>query len=443
MTDIDLTTAKALVDRGWAVVPTNSNGEKRPMGRFSTAKSWRDFGDRLPTDAELREWFGTPRRGGVVLHKGQLVEDYDTKDAHPAEGLCFEETDHGYHVFYRCRPDERIGHDHAGKIDHLTYGSFVRLCDPGRLLDWQGDLPTWNAAQVGAPRTEEKPNPPLPNSEGSIWATLQAAGWKAGAQSGDWIPITNGTKTAAISANGEHIKVFSTSIWEAPAPEPVAPAVTPAAELVASSAELPEAILPYCRRGSLALISANPKAGKTVLAIRTALKAAAAGRRVMYADLENGSRLWAHRARQYFKELALPEGLWYLDCTEHPNIDYIAAGIEAVGGVDLLFIDPWGLLIAGDGVEDESSNALVSQYFLKVRRALRPFSCATVILHHQPKSGADGKICFSGAGASSLQRYVQSICRIREDANGNFWFEALCREFDTPFKPVMVRRATG
>ena len=62
-----------------------------------------------------------------------------------------------------------------------------------------------------------------------------------------------------------------------------------------------------------------------------------------------------------------------------------------------------------------------------------------MILHHQPKSGANEKICFSGAGASSLQRYVQSICRIRED-KGAWWFEAVCREFDEPFKPVMLRK---
>ena len=435
-------TARALVARGWAVVPTNSNEEKRPMGRFSTAKSWRDFSDRLPTEDELREWFGTPRRGGVVLHKGQLVEDFDVKDTPPAEGLCFEETDHGYHVFYRCRPDEKIGHDHEGKTDHLTYGSFVRLCDPGCLLNWQGDLPTWNAAQVGASRTEEKPNPrPSPsNSEGSIWATLQAAGWKAGAQSGDWIPITNGTKTAAISANGEHIKVFSTSIWEAPAPEPVTPAVTPAAELVSMYPEMPEAILPYCRRGSIALLSAAPKVGKTVLAIRTALKAASGGRRVMYADLENGGSLFAHRLVQYAGGKPIPDCFFYLDCTERPNIDYIAAGVEAAGGADLLIIDPWGLLIA-NSVEDESNNSLVSQYFLKVRQALKPLNCGALILHHLPKSGVDQPLNFAGAGASALQRYVQTIARIREDKNGNFWFEALCREFDTPFKPVMVRHA--
>ena len=367
-----------------------------------------------------------------------------------AEGLCVEETDHGYHVFYRCPPDERIGHDHEGKIDHLTYGSFVRLCDPRCLLDWKGDLPMWNGVAGGNAAPDTALRAPVPSREhgetaavpGSIWSMLEANGWEAGQERNGWIEIRNGTKTAAISANGETIKAFSTSIWEAPAAEtPATPIIAPAADVITNSPSLNEAVLPYCRRGSIALVSADPKAGKTTFAIRTAIKAAKQGRRVVYADLENGARLWAHRIRQYVGD-EVPQNMWYLDCTEHPCIDYIASGIEAAGGADLLFIDPWGLLIAGDGVEDESSNALVSAYFLRVRRALKPFNCASVILHHQPKSGANEKLCFSGAGASSLQRYVQSICRIREDKGGAFWFEALCREFDEPFKPVMIRRAS-
>ena len=81
---ITLDTARALVARGWSVVPTETNEEKRPKAHFATAKSWRDFSERLPTDAELLGWFGpAPRRGGVVLHKGQLCVDRDTKDTLP------------------------------------------------------------------------------------------------------------------------------------------------------------------------------------------------------------------------------------------------------------------------------------------------------------------------------------------------------------------------
>ena len=96
-------------------------------------------------------------------------------------------------------------------------------------------------------------------------------------------------------------------------------------------------------------------------------------------------------------------------------------------------------------MEDESSNALVSQYFLRVRRTLSEAApgAATVILHHTPKSGANEKLCFAGAGASSLQRYVQTIARISQDKAGAYWFNALCREFDALFQPVMLRPAQG
>ena len=46
---------------------------------------------------------------------------------------------------------------------------------------------------------------------------------------------------------------------------------------------------------------------------------------------------------------------------------------------------------------------------------------------------------FAGAGASSLQRHVQTIARISQDKSGAYWFNALCHEFDEPFKPVMLR----
>ena len=170
---IDLETARALVARGWSVVPTNSDDEKRPLGRFATAKSWRDFSDRLPTDAELLGWFGPkPRRGGVVLHRAQLALDYDTKDTPPDPGVApVEETERGYHQFWRCDEDAKIAHDHDAKIDYLTYGSFVRLANPQCLLDWKGELPLWQPATTTNPANPvnpvnpvKTPPPPPPHS---------------------------------------------------------------------------------------------------------------------------------------------------------------------------------------------------------------------------------------------------------------------------------------
>ena len=78
-----------------------------------------------------------------------------------------------------------------------------------------------------------------------------------------------------------------------------------------------------------------------------------------------------------------------------------------------------------------------------VARTLAEFNAAVVILHHTPKSGANEKLCFSGAGASSLQRYVQTIARIAQDKTGAYWFHALCREFDDSFKPVLLRKGVS
>ena len=66
--------------------------------------------------------------------------------------------------------------------------------------------------------------------------------------------------------------------------------------------------------------------------------------------------------------------------------------MREIGKVDVLVIDCWGLLIAG-------------------------------------------------AGASSLQRYVQTIARISQDKAEAYWFNAICREFDDPFKPVLLRKS--
>ena len=162
---ISLEIARALVARGWSVVPTAGDEEKRPLGTFATAKSWRDFSERLPTDAELLGWFGQkPRRGGVVLHKGQLCVDHDTKEGMPCKcenvevsnsqqpisNVVWEESAKGWHEFYRCDENARIEHDHEAKIDYLTWGSFVRLCDPRCLIDWAGELPEFSSGSSGA-----------------------------------------------------------------------------------------------------------------------------------------------------------------------------------------------------------------------------------------------------------------------------------------------------
>ena len=438
---ISLDTARALVARGWSVVPTAGDEEKRPLGTFATAKSWRDFSERLPTDAELLGWFGPkPRRGGVVLHKGQLCVDRDTKEILPDGNAPWEETTKGSHEFFRCDPEAKIAHDHEAKIDYLTWGSFVRLCDPRCLIDWAGELPEWGDSSSGSSSSRKDDNSALQLQlpTPTLLETLKAQGWQVGSRaSNGWFSLTNGSKTAAISADGSTLKMFSTTMQESPTAP--APQIVSAADLAKESPPLAEPVLSFCRRGSFALLSGDPKAGKTTLALKICAKKAAEGLTCLYADFENGPALFWHRLEKLGDASALAK-LHYLDCRYSPTIDYIASAMREIGKVDVLVIDCWGLLIAGDGVEDESSNALVSAYFLKVRRTLAEFNAATVILHHTPKSGANEKLCFAGAGASSLQRYVQTIARIGQDKAGAYWFNALCREFDDPFKPVLLRK---
>ena len=437
--EIDFVTAMKLRERGYSVVPCQP-GEKRPAAHLG---NWRRYSDTLPTPQELETWFAAPRRGGVVLHKGQIVVDYDTKDTPPGEGECFEESAKGYHVFYRCAADAKIEHDHEKKIDYLTCGSFVRLCEPRKLLDWKGELPEFSsgASGSGVSKSNDSSDPGTA-SPSSILEVLKSQGWRVGGKaSNGWFSLTNGSKTAAMSEDGSVIKMFSTTLCERPAeaveplPEPV---IKSAAELAAEDPQLSEPVVNFCRRGSFALVSGDPKAGKTTLALKICAKKSKEGYRCLYADFENGPALFWHRLRK-IGDAADLENIRYLDCRYSPSIDYIASAMRAAGGIDLLVIDCWGLLIAGDGVEDESSNALVSSYFLRVRRTLAEFNAATVILHHTPKSGANEKLCFAGAGASSLQRYVQTIARISQDKSGAYWFNALCREFDEPFTPVKLR----
>ena len=254
---IDLVTARALVARGWSVVPTESDAEKRPKGRFATAKSWRDFSDRLPTDAELLGWFGPgPRRGGVVLHRGQLCVDRDTKDEMPDGSAPWEETDHGSHEFFLCATDAQIAHDHDAKIDYLTYGSFVRLANTRCLLDWQGELPEFSsepsdsskAGDSSEARTSSKSSP------SSILELLRSQGWRVSAKAANgWFNLTNGTKTAAMSADGSVIKMFSTTCCERPA-DSAEPTPTP---VVRSAAVIrgarPRGGLHFCRACALFL----------------------------------------------------------------------------------------------------------------------------------------------------------------------------------------------
>jgi hypothetical protein len=107
--------AKMFCERGWPVVPfSSSNGNKRPLVQ------WKPFVDRLPTDAELRAWFGkapgergAPNGVGVITGgvAGALaIRDFDDVAAYQrweelnptlAKSLPTVRTARGYHVWAR------------------------------------------------------------------------------------------------------------------------------------------------------------------------------------------------------------------------------------------------------------------------------------------------------------------------------------------------------
>jgi hypothetical protein len=127
--------ARALVAAGISVIPTRRDGTKAPDPDLlplipdpSTGKrhrSWDPFKERLPTDAELCDWFGRPEPAGIGVVGGKVSGnleqlDFDTRaeETFPAWCAMVEEErtglvarlsvaetprePAGYHVRYRC-----------------------------------------------------------------------------------------------------------------------------------------------------------------------------------------------------------------------------------------------------------------------------------------------------------------------------------------------------
>ena len=445
---IDLSTARALTARGFAVIPTNSDADKRPLASFATAKSWRDFSDRLPTDAELLGWFGPrPRRGGIVLHEGQMCIDWDTKDSPPAPSLApTEETAHGFHQFWRCAEGTRTSHDREAKIDYLSYGAFVRLCDPSRLLAWQGELPIWEgrapARQLSADSDAQKRVPPAQ----TLLAALKSQGWRIGSRAANgWFPLTNGTKTAALSEDGSTLKMFSTTLCEAPEePERTPPAILSHDALKTAYPEVPSPLVHgLLRHGETMLLFGKPKVQKSLRCLALANAVSRGGEwagfqcergKVLVIDNETHPAILADRyERIAAKNGDDGEGVDFLpvwDC-EYTVEDMLRdAPHFRERGYALVIFD---ILARGlpDWCESESDNRQCAKVWACVQKTAALTGAAVVVVHHARKSAtADIVSDPSGAGWT---RYASTIASLsKKGTEPGVWLEAVTRSFPSP-----------
>jgi putative DNA primase/helicase len=70
--------ARRLRDAGLSIIPVRTDGSKAP------ALPWKAYQSRLPTEAELREWFGHPGYGlaivcGAISDNLEII-DFDASD---------------------------------------------------------------------------------------------------------------------------------------------------------------------------------------------------------------------------------------------------------------------------------------------------------------------------------------------------------------------------
>jgi hypothetical protein len=76
--------ARKYVAAGLSVIPVRADGSKAPK-----VAGWREFSNRLPTDAELVAWFGGPDPVGIGVVPGPasgnlVVLDFECKGGMPA-----------------------------------------------------------------------------------------------------------------------------------------------------------------------------------------------------------------------------------------------------------------------------------------------------------------------------------------------------------------------
>jgi hypothetical protein len=215
---------------------------------------------------------------------------------------------------------------------------------------------------------------------------------------------------------------------------------------------------PWLRRGSIALLHAQPKTGKTYFALKAALAVSAGddflgwkpgkpgrSRKVLYIDAEMPLWLMQKRLRQLgcdadnrdlvivsreqaiASDLAMPD-LGSKDGQEELNayIDYIEP--------DLIVLDSLSALIR-TGAENERESWLPIENWLQRQRA---YQRAVLMIHHQGKSGLQ-------RGTSSRMEVLDAELSLRKGERGALQLTLeRVRDHDGPLvSPLTVRLEIG
>lgn len=174
------------------------------------------------------------------------------------------------------------------------------------------------------------------------------------------------------------------------------------------------------RRGGKMMISSNPKAGKTMLAIQLALAMASGGEwlghkckrgRVLFIDGEVGVETFQNRLVEVFRKMGISEGCFYDDDGKPMILYENHVGNYALmeetenfitnhkdENIALCIVDPIYLLLQGD--ENKASDVIKFTKFIS--RIKEGLGCAVAYVHHHSKGAQGDKYSIDRAAGSGV-----------------------------------------
>lgn len=206
----------------------------------------------------------------------------------------------------------------------------------------------------------------------------------------------------------------------------------------------------WLARGDLALIVADPKVGKSLLALGLATAARNGGSfleadcpqvRVGVFDYENPLDECHKRLRCFSVTAADHDGLCYfhmppLDLQREEGQAALAAAIE-LHRLELVVID--SLRRAAPGVE-ENDSASVSAVFSPLRTLSATTGCTIVVVHHARKRIGDNptEAAQMVRGSGDLVASIDTLLYLRAKEGGSFTLEHAASRRALPHEPILV-----